>query len=322
RGQVLNPGSFSFVDSLTVEDLILRAGGFTLSAARSYVEVARRKAYDDNSDANTRSKLFNFSISEDLTLSEEASQFLLQPFDLVIVRKSPNYEEQRTVQIRGQVNFPGVYALETKNERISDVLERAGGLSSYAYVEGATLIRKNNSGDARSASRLKRQSIRDLANISGADQNINFQEEQFVGIDLVKVLKDKKSKHDLILQPGDVLSIPKQLETVSLRGNLLYPTTVRYDDKFTFMDYISQSGGYAYRANKNKSFVIYANGTVKRTKRFFPFRIYPSLEPGAEVFVPTKPEKRKISPGEVVGFTTGIATLGLVILRMVDFLEN
>lgn len=326
QGEVRSPGDYAYVDSLTVESLILSAGGFTETAAKSIVEVARRKAFDDKSDPTNSAKIFNFSISENLELSPEASSFVLNPYDLVVIRKSPHYEVQETVEIQGEANFPGKYVIEKKNERISDLLNRAGGITSYAYVKGATLVRRTEyySDEANEAARLKRENIKELAERDTLlnDVAVKLKTEESIGINLEEIIKAPGSKYDLILKEGDVVGIPKQLETVRLRGELLYPSTVRFDKALSFKSYISQSGGFSDNAKRGKSYVLYANGAVKRTKRFFWLNFYPNVEPGAEIIVPEKPERRKITPGEVVGLTTGVATFGLIILRIVDFIES
>ena len=142
EGEVQQPGKFAYVQGMTVEDLIFLAGGFKESASKSFVEVARRINPDSAKDFNNTAEIFNFSISKDLKLSQEASKFILKPFDLVVVRKSPFYEEQEVVRVEGEVKYPGVYALDQKDERISSVLSRAGGLTGFSYAKGATLIRR------------------------------------------------------------------------------------------------------------------------------------------------------------------------------------
>jgi len=326
QGEVRNPGDYTYLDSMTVEDLILQAGGFMETASRSLVEVARRKSHNDNSSPAKSAQIFNFSISENLSLSSNASNFYLEPFDLVVIRKSPNYEIQSTVEIQGEANFPGKYVIEKKNERISDLLNRAGGITNYAYVKGATLTRRTEyfSEESSEAAKLRRENLTELAERDTLldDSAIKLKKQESIGINLAEIIKDPGSKYDLILKEGDVLGVPKQLETIRLRGELLYPSTVRYDKTLTFKGYISQAGGFADGAKRGKSYVLYANGSVKRTKRFFWLNFYPTLEPGAEVIVPEKPEKRKITPGEIVGLTTGVATFGLIVLRLVDFLEK
>ena len=325
-GEVRFPQNYAFVDSMTVEDLILQAGGFKESAARSAVEVARRKRYDDNRNPANSAEIYNFPISESLYLDDSASDFLLQPFDYVIIRKSPYYENQAIVEVQGEVNFPGKYVIEKKNERISDLLKRSGGITSFGYVKGATLVRRSEyfSDETFLSARLRRESLINIARRDTLvdDEELQLNRRELIGISLGEIIKNPGSEYDLILKEGDVLSVPKQLETVRLRGELLYPSVVRFNDQFSFRSYVSQAGGFSGNAKKGKSYVVYANGEVKRTKSMFWINFYPKIEPGAEVIVPEKPQKSKLSSGEVLSLTTGIATFGLVILRLVDEIQR
>ena len=326
QGEIRKQGDYIFIDSMTVEDLILQAGGVKETAARSIVEVARRKEFNDKSDISTSARIFNFGISENLELSESASSFILKPFDLVVIRKSPYYEKQQIVEIQGEANFPGKYVIEKKNERISDLLSRGGGLTNYAYVKGATLIRRTEyfSNEASELAKLRRENLKELAQRDTllSESDVRLKDKESIGINLEEIIKSPGSKYDLILKEGDVLGIPKQLQTVRLRGELLYPSIIRYDKSNSFKDYISQSGGYTDVAKPGKSYVLYANGEVKRTKKILLINVFPKIEPGAEVIIPKRPDKRKITPGEIIGLTTGVATFGLIILRLIDFLET
>ncbi|MEQ9297718.1 MAG: SLBB domain-containing protein [Cyclobacteriaceae bacterium] len=352
EGEVNNPGQFSYVDNLTVEDIVTLAGGLRASASNSSIEVARR--ISDNGDISVISQITSIPIRKDLELGEGASTFRLTPFDLVLVRKSAGYKEQVVVEVEGEVMNVGRYALEKRVERISDLILRTGGLTPYAYPEGATLIRRtefyespeekieearrlletkinakqqgleledlsavsgntglSTQGDA--ASQIKKEAFEILQEQDSLLKNVRLKERESIGIDLVNILKSPGSKYDLILQEGDIVSIPKQLQTVRLQGELLYPSTVRFDETYGFKDFISLSGGFSDNAKKGKSYVVYANGAVARTKSFFGIRNYPDVDPGAEIFVPKKPEKRKLSPTEIVAIASGLGTIALII---------
>ena len=320
QGEIRYPNEFPYIDSMTVEDLIYAAGGFELSALRSTVEVSRRKPYDDSSNPTTTAEVFNFSISEDLSLSSEASHFYLKPHDLVIVRKSPYYLEQTIVEVQGEVNLPGKYAIEKKDERISDLLKRSGGITNFGYLKGATLVRITEffDEDGSEADKLRRENIEELSTDSVTTFAVDFKRSETIGINLEEILKNPGSKYDLFLKPGDILGIPKQLQTVRLRGELLYPSTVRYDKNRTFKDYISQAGGFSSSAKKSKSYILYANGTVERTKGFLWFKNYPKVEPGAEVIIPLKPDRRKLSPGEIISIASGLGTIALIVNNLTN----
>src|SRR5690606_1879885 len=143
-----------------------------------------------------------------------------------------------------------------------------------------------------------------------------FLRYETIGIDMEQILKNPGSKYDLILQDGDIISIPKQLQTVRMRGEFLYPITVRYDEKNSFKDYISQAGGFTDQAKRSKTYVLYANGSVDRTRKFLFWNNYPEVSRGAEIIVPEKPERRKVTPGEIVALSSGLASLALVLSRI------
>ena len=330
QGQVRAPGTIPYADSLTVEDVILLSGGFREAAARSFVEVARRIT-SEAGDGSTSAEIYNFPIDANLNLSSDASDFILAPYDLVVIRSSPFYEKQIMVEVEGEVQYPGKYALERKNERISSVLERSGGLSQYAYTKGATLIRRTeyyngddmDNEDTDAAIRLRREELTELFQRDTLAQGRNvFKEQESIGIELDEILKSPGGKHDLILREGDILSIPRELQTVRIRGEVLYPSTVRYDDLRSFRQFISRAGGFTDEAKKSKAYIVYANGAAARTRQFLWIKDYPKVEPGAEIIIPTKPERRKLSPGEIIGLTSGVATLSLVVLRLVDYMSE
>jgi len=315
----LSPGKYPYVEGMTVEDLIYLANGFKETAAKSFVEVARRVT-DEDGDGAVTAKIFNFGINKDLRIVKEAEEFVIQPFDLLVIRRSPYYEKQAIVEIEGEAQFPGKYVLESKNERISDVLKRAGGLTNYAYTKGATLIRRTEyfvtgENEGSQAARIKREELKSLlARDTLVDESQqSFKTQESIGIRLEEILKNPGSKYDIILKEGDILSIPRELQTVRVRGEVLYPSTVRFDNSRSFRQYISQAGGFDDRAKKSKSYVIYPNGSAERTKSFLWFKDYPKLEPGAEVVIPRKPERRRLSPGEVISLATGLGTLAVIV---------
>lgn len=287
-GEVHNTGTYPFMENLTLEDLIVSAGGFTESASIDRIEVARRvKNADPRSLTGKIAEVFYFDVARDLSFKGSDSKFVLQPFDHVYVRRSPGYEVQHNVVILGEVLYPGKYAISDKDERISDLINRAGGFTAEAYLPGA---------------RLKRS----IANTGIVDLNLS------------KILKAPKSEEDLLLMEGDTLRIPLKLQTVKIRGEVLYPRSTRYVSNRGFRGYISQVGGFNKEALKRKSYIIYANGEVARTKNFIFFKDYPHVEPGAEIVVPQKTEKRQQTAQEVIGIGSGLATMGLIIINILS----
>lgn len=315
EGEVNKPGKFFFVSNSTIEDLIIRAGGLLESSSYAKVEIARR--IKNNMALNTSdqiAEIFQFQISPDLKLSNEASKFALQPFDQVFIRRSPGYEMQNNIRIDGEVAFPGHYSLSNKKDKISDIISRAGGLTSDAYVKGARLVRKIPIDKKQRLSTLKliaAHSKEDSTKIS------NINDESTIGIELDKILKYPGSEYDLLLQKNDSIIIPKQLQTVQLTGSVIYPITVRYIKKTGLKNYISQAGGFTPDAKRSKAFVIYANGSIKRTHTYVFFRKFPRIEPGSEIIVPKKPERRGLSIGEIIGLTSGLGSLSSVILSII-----
>ncbi len=327
QGEVQRPGRFAFIDGMTVEDLIFLAGGFKESAAKSMVEVARRINPNSQINENRMTDVFNLPISETLDLSEKDSKFKLVPYDLVVIRKSPFYQEQELVEIEGEVKFPGKYALDKIEERISDLLNRAGGVTQFAYVKGATLIRRSeyykknldDPGYANDAVKIRKEN---LAEIFNRDTLLTvgsslFKQQEAIGIELEKIINNPGSEFDLILREGDIISIPRQLQTVRVRGSVLYPSNIRYLGIGGLKKYVSAAGGFDQDAKKSKSYVIYANGSAAQTKGFLWFKNYPKIEPGAEIVIPQKPDKQPMSAQAWVAFASSVATIALVVSQIV-----
>jgi protein involved in polysaccharide export with SLBB domain len=378
NGEVKNSGTYPYFQNMTVEDLIIRAGGLRESASGSRVEVARRVKASDEKETNQTAEIFNFSISKSLELTAEDSRFNLQPYDQIFIRKSPGYEPQVTVKVEGEVIFPGLYALKKKNERISEVIKRAGGLTSDGYPEGASLIRRTefnpsktteqvrlenlaqllqsvekrtreqdftieseaellqqkrlqnvqkeldeyneneDTGVGREGIRMKRERLTKLAKKDSIELDASEMRYETIGINLEEILKNPGSKFDLILEEGDILSVPRQLQTVRMRGELLYPITVRHDNVLSFRNYISKAGGFTEEARKSKTYILYANGSVDRTRKVLFWNNYPRVDPGAEIIVPKKPERQPMSVQAWIAISTSIATLALVVQQLTN----
>jgi protein involved in polysaccharide export with SLBB domain len=363
-GEVNNGGAFPYSQSMTVEDLILMAKGLRESASEANIEIARRVKDQNLKDI---SDIILLKVNKNLSLDADASKITLEPFDHVIVRPNPNFRTEKFVKVEGEVFFPGDYAIKNVNERISDVIKRAGGLNEFSYAKGATLIRhteffekdseiiKKRQNLAKVLSRLdydnvnltesermfldrldqklfdadyssndesdyasfaKKERLAEISKRNTMFSEVNIRETEAIGINLEEIMKTPGSKYDLILEEGDIISIPKQLQTVRMRGRLLYPTTVRYEGGRSLKYFINNAGGFDSRAKRNRTYVVYANGEVARTKSFMFIKSYPSVEPGAEVIVPTKPPRVPLNTGDIVGISTGIATLLLVITQI------
>lgn len=311
-GAVNNPMTIPFIENLSLEDFILMADGFSPSANAKIIDVFRRIA-DDSFE--TLAESISVSAEGNLML-EGDSDFILQPNDRVSVRYLKGYNDKKRVIVSGEINLAGTYLMVEKEQRISDLVERAGGVSDYAYLEGASLSRRNPYYKADIQSTI----VANLNDTTAVDNgsNLNNQEAFKVGIDLEKILADggQGSKYDLILEDGDVLMIPSTKETVKIEGEVLAPSMVRFDENFTVLDYINKSGGFSNNAKKGKTYVIYASGDIASTKKFLFFKSYPKLKPGAVILVPTRRPRSPLSIQEGVGITTGLVTIGLLIERL------
>lgn len=317
-----------FVEKMTVEDLILQAGGLRESAATGVVEIVRRKKnLADNTPINSQiAEIIRFSISKKLQLDETASTFELQPYDEVFIRSSPNYELQQFITIQGQVIYPGVYGLEKKDERLSEIITRAGGLNRQAYPKGAKLIRKIQLTEFEKNRRTEQlNEIQD--NFTGItaprEQTIINKTKETIGIDLVKALKNPGGEDDLYVLEGDIIDIPKEPQTVKVSGEVLYPNSVKYLDGKSFYAFISEAGGFTSSSARKRAYVLYSNGSVKRTKSFLFLRFHPKIEQGAEIIVP---KKSKVATGQqivsVVSIFTGTLTSLIGIITLIKATSN
>nr|MBC7612858.1 SLBB domain-containing protein [Pseudopedobacter sp.] len=326
-GDVIAPGEFPYANNMSLEELIIKAGGLKESATTDRVEISRRVSNEISKAGSLEARSAQiFQVNVDKDLKANGASFILQPFDIVVVRSAPGYEAQKQVKIEGEVLYPGTYTITRKNERISDLVKRAGGLTELAYQPGASLKRSGEKTtetekeqEQKKLSQFKKlqKDIKDTLTVDVTNKAIR---NDFVGINLTQILENPGEKEDLFLEGGDIYNVPKQLQTVKVSGEALSPVTIVYTAKKGFKGYVNNAGGFSEKALKRRSYIIYANGTVKSTHKIFLFNSYPSVKPGAEIFIPAKEEKRKLSAGEIVGITTGIASLGAIILTVIRLL--
>ncbi|KAA8484652.1 protein involved in polysaccharide export with SLBB domain [Arcticibacter tournemirensis] len=323
EGEVLKPGRLNFAEGMTLEDAIIQAGGLREGATPKRVEISRRiKNSDVLSESARTAQVFQVDINQNL--KSATAGFVLQPFDIVVVRPSSGYSVQQQVKVQGEVLYPGIYTITHKDERISDLLKRTGGFTAYAYVEGASLQRPGakvkDSTDVEKKMEFDRMKQFQRLQQKVSD-TLKIEEEaairnDYVGINLPRILKKPGGKDDLFLEEGDILNIPRQLQTVKVSGEVLSPVTVVYSRGKGFKQYISNAGGFSDRAKKKSAYIIYANGSVESAGKFLFFNNYPVVKPGAEIFVPKKPEARRMSTGELVGITSGLASLAAIIVAL------
>ncbi|MGK6349747.1 SLBB domain-containing protein [Parapedobacter sp. DT-150] len=332
-GEIRSPGQFAYAEGMTLQDLIMQAGGFRESATGRRIEISRRvKNADARSQSAQTAEVFQVFADKDLRKADQ--DFVLMPFDKVVVRTATGYETQKTVRIEGEVLFPGPYTVTRKDERISDIIKRAGGFTPYAYVTGASLKRGGTLDTAKAAETSADKAERELQKQDEYDRMLALKQLQsdantvdevsisrninndFVGINLERIIKKPGRRGDLILEDGDVIRVPKELQTVKISGEVLAPSTAVYSPSKGFKQYISQAGGFSSKALRKSAYVLYANGSVKSTSRFLFVNNYPPIKPGAEIFVPQKEVKEPMSPQQWLGIGTGVASLAAIILTM------
>ncbi|MFD3393760.1 SLBB domain-containing protein [Aquirufa sp. OSTEICH-129V] len=319
-----------YVENMTVEDLILKAGGLRESAATGFVEIVRRKkniGLDSPNLINSQiAEIVRFGISKNLQLDVTASSYKLMPFDEVFIRTSPNYELQQFVTMQGQLVFPGVYGLEKKDERLSELVARAGGLNNQAYPQGAKLIRKNVLTESEKT-RKKEQLNQIQDNFNGVviknDESITKNTE-LIGINLLAAINNPGGEEDLFLNEGDIIDIPRQPQTVKVTGEVLYPNSVKYNEGKSFKDFISEAGGFTSNSARKRAYVLYSNGSVKRARTFLFIRYFPKIERGAEIIVPRNIKNANSAQQvfQLVSVLTGTVTSVIGIITLIKATAN
>ena len=316
-GEVAKPDSYSYSDNMTLEDLIIRAGGLRESASTVRVDVSRR-IKDPKSTVSTDSigQMFTFALKDGFVIDGEQG-FTLQPYDQVFVRRSPGYQAQQNVRVTGEVIFGGTYAMTTTEERLSDLVKKAGGATPKAYLRGAKLIRVANDEEKKRMRDVINLMNRQFGEAMMDSLGIRVEDTFSVGIDLEKAMAKPGSEYDLVLREGDVLSVPKMNNTVKVNGAVMMPNTVGYLSDKNANYYLDQAGGYALNAKKNKKFVIYMNGQVARIKG----RNKDKIEPGCEIIVPTKKNK-KVNVGEILGYASSFGSLATMFATLTNLIKK
>lgn len=304
-GEVTHPGDYPYADNMTLEDLVITAGGLRESASVVRVDVARRVKDPKSTESSaTIGQTFSFGLKDGFVVDGEPG-FTLQPYDQVFVRRSPGYSAQQNVTVNGEVLYGGTYALTTKSERISSIIAKAGGATPFAYVKGAKLTRIANEEEIKRmqdvVNLLRRQVSEEMMDSLG----ITVQRTFTVGIDLEAALANPGSDADIVLREGDVISVPEYNNTVKIDGAVMMPNTVSFKKGESVKYYISQAGGYGQNAKKSKKFIIYMNGQIAEVKGSGKSQI----EPGCEIIVPSK-RKKQFNLSNVVGLASSLTSLG------------
>ena len=314
-GEIRNPGSYPFADSITLQQLILLAGGFTDRAIPTSIEVARQKKQVDITQLGaSSSELIQVSLSTDLT--KVGADFYLQPNDIILVKTDPTKKPQITVRVSGQVLFPGTYTLESQQDRLSSVITRAGGLLPTADKIGIKLIRKTNLADTADLNKIiKKQSNSTQDSVLAKQQDPSNALSNEIAVAWNDNKSDYNPQRDIILEAGDEIVISQLRNTITLTGEVLKPVSVQYLQNKSFKYYISSAGGFSAKAKKGKSFVVYSNGLSKKAGSFLGlFRTYPKILPGSTVVVPAKPARDgKFDPSKAGILVSALTTLATTI---------
>ena len=317
HGEVAKPDSYPYADNMTLEDLVIQAGGLREAASVVRVDVSRRiKNPRSIVDNDTIGQIYTFSLKEGFVV-DGTPGFILQPYDEVYVRRSPGYQAQQNVAVEGEILFGGSYAMTSREERLSDLINKAGGTTNYAYLRGAKLTRIANASEKKRMGDVIRLMSRQLGEAMIDSLGIRVEDHFTVGIDLEKAIANPGSTADIVLREGDVISIPKNNNTVTINGAVMVPNTVSYIKGENIDYYLNQAGGYSENAKKSKKFIVYMNGQVTKVKGSGKKQI----EPGCEIIVPSKAKKRN-NIGNILGYATTFSTLGMMVASIANLIKK
>lgn len=297
-GAVKEPEEYTFKEGMTVEDLILAAGGFEEGAHGLQAEISRVRPGISRSDTVATSFHVTLDGSIPWSLqnrvgrpvdngrdSPRAADVELMEGDQVFIRRLPGFVEPTSVEISGEVMAPGSYAFTVREERLSSFIRRTGGLTDDAYAQGTRLIRDST----------------------------------LVAMNLERALTRPGSTDDPILRDGDILEVPRYDGTVLIRGAVAFESRVIYREDMDLSDYLSRAGGTLPEADKSRISVQYENGERVTTKKTLWIERYPEVGPGSTIFVPFEPEGEGTNWGQIISTTVGVmsatATLILALAR-------
>lgn len=308
HGEVRHPGVFRFAHGTTIEDIILQAGGLKDGASTAKVDVARRVNDQEALErSNQRAKTYTFSLKNGYII-EESEGFVLEPYDEVYVRRSPGFEHLANVQVDGEVMFAGTYTLSSQNERLSSVIEKAGGVTRFGHAHGARLMRRITPEERQMLNHIKQQA--DTAYSTNLEKMLIEGEYYYVGIDLKKAIENPGSDMDVVLEEGDKIIVPRYENTVTVNGEVMLPTATAYIAGKGVKYYISKAGGYGLNAKRSRAYIVYQNGQVGEV------RDGAKVEPGCEIIVPRKVAKSGAMNNPMMWVTMGssLATIAAVLI--------
>lgn len=316
HGEVNYPGVYKFASNETVEDLVLQAGGLTNAASLAKVDVSRRIIEPNATEAgDTLAFTYSFALNPDFTIPQGETPFTLQPYDEVYIRRSPNYNEQQNVTIEGEVQFRGNYTLTSSNQRLSEVIKQAGGLTKRAYPEGAKLLRQMTQEEREMMETMLRTAQRNSGNDSIDVKKLLTLTTFPVAIELDKALANPGSDDDPYLREGDRIVVPRYTSTVSINGEVLYPNTVRYKAGEKADYYIDLAGGVSSSGKRSQTIIIYMNGMVAKADRKHKPR------PGCQIVVPTKSRRRALGLTEWLSIGTSTASIATMIATIANLIK-
>lgn len=318
-GAVMSPGTYEYADNTTIEDLIVMAGGLTDVASLGKVDVSRRiRDPKATQKTNKIAESFTFSLKDGLVIDGEQG-FVLEPYDVVHVRRSPAYSTARNITVTGEVNYEGGFTLENKDMRLTDAIAMAGGLTPNAYLAGARLIRRLTE-EERIRERSTLEAIRDILVERGDSiswRKMDLGDNYYVGIDLEGAMKKPGSDKDIMLREGDRIFVPEYNGIVKISGNVMFPNTVSFIGGKSTKKYIREAGGYAYRSKKSKVFIVYQNGNVGLVSKGA------KPEPGCEIIVPSKKKlPTTVDLRAVTATLTSITSLATVTVSIVALIKS
>ena len=311
-GWVMSPGTYEYADNVTIEDLIVMAGGLRDQASLAKVDVSRR-ILDPHATAKTReiAKTFTFELKDGLVIDGQRN-FTLEPYDVVHVRKSPAFSTARNITVNGEVNYEGNFTLASKNMRLSDAINMAGGVTEDAYLKGARLVRTTND-EERLRRRLMLENIRNILTDqrdSVAWNKMDLDNNYPVAIDLEAALKNPGSDADVLLREGDRIFVPEYDPIVKISGDVMFPNTVFFENGKNIKHYVEQAGGYGDRAKKSKVFIVYQNGTIGLKKDGA------KPEPGCEIIVPSKKHHDPIKWETILSGLSPLASIATLVVAL------
>lgn len=312
RGEIANPGMYPYADNTTLEDLIMMAGGLNAGASYARVDISRRITDQTGTEANNEiSKIYTFALKEGFVI-DGTPGFILEPYDEVIVRSSPSYSTQKFVSVTGEANFTGDFALTERDERLSELVKKAGGITKFAYAKGARLVRQMTDAEKKQMEAVLQMAKQGQDSIALSDKDLGS--EYYVAIELDKAIENPGSYHDLVLREGDRLEIPTYSNIVRVSGAVQSPNAITYQPNKGYKHYIDEAGGFAHRARKRHAYVIHMNGHISKARKG-------KIEPGSEIIVPSK-EGEGLGLQGILSIATTSASLATMIASIANIITK